>query len=249
MNHTNSIRLQYLGCSAFVISDNEGSSLALDLWTKGAFPYAEDTPKEMTLGEPPAFSALLVSHDHKDHCFIPAGVPVMYGVQAGKVADDPASGRVGNVTIGKFSSQHFASGAKRSKLNAVFVLTIAGIKVVHLGDAHGTMANETMLRELKQKIGNVDVLLVPIGSPWMKPVDRNDLDLTIRILNPRVSIPMHYWTLADKAAALSGLSSLGYRLMDMQENLLEFSEARLPGRDSKTIWNIPAGKYRPPDIQ
>jgi L-ascorbate metabolism protein UlaG (beta-lactamase superfamily) len=249
MENTNSIHLQYLGCSAFVISDGEGTSLALDLWTKGAFPYAEDTPEELDLGEPLALSALLVSHDHKDHCFIPAGVPVIYGVQSRKVEDNPRISQVGNINIGKFSSQHFASDTKRAKLNTVFVVTIAGVKVVHLGDAHGTMASETLLRELKQKIGDVDVLMIPIGSPWLKPVDESIVDMTIGILNPRVSLPMHYWTLSDKDKVLSGLSKLGYQLVDFQSNLVEFSAGSLPPRTTKTIWIVPAGKYHPIEIK
>jgi L-ascorbate metabolism protein UlaG (beta-lactamase superfamily) len=249
MKNTNSIHLQYLGCSAFVISDGEGTAIALDLWTKEAFPYAEDTPEELGLGEPPTLSALLISHDHKDHCFLPSGVPVIHGVQSRKVEDSPAISRVGNIAIGKFSSQHFESDAKRTKLNAVFVLTVAGVKVVHLGDAHGTLADESQLRELKQKIGEVDILLIPIGSPWMKPVDGNILDKTICTLNPRVSLPMHYWTLRDKAAVLSGLSSLGYQLVDFHGNSIDFSAGSLPARGLRTIWNVPAGRYQPLNTQ
>jgi L-ascorbate metabolism protein UlaG (beta-lactamase superfamily) len=248
MEKPNSIHLQYLGCSAFVISDGEGTSVALDLWTKGVFPYAEDTPDELGLGEPPALSALLVSHDHQDHCFIPPGVPVIHGVRSRKVDDSPDLGRVGNFAMGKFSSQHFGSGARRPKQNAVFVLAVAGVKVVHLGDAHGTMADAAQLRELKQKIREVDVLMIPIGSPWLKPVDKAILDMTIGILDPRVSIPMHYWTLPGKAVVLSGLSELGYQLVEVHGNTVHFSEGSLPARNSKTIWNVPAGKFHPVEV-
>ncbi len=249
MRNKHSFQLQYLGCSAFVISDTDGASLAVDLWTKGAFPYAEDTPEDLGLGEPPPFSALLVSHDHKDHCFVLPGVPVIYGVQAKKVDDTPRLCQVGNIAVGKFSSYHFPGDTKRPKLNTVFVLTVAGVKVVHLGDAHGTMADEVQLRGLKQKIGDVDVLLVPIGSPWLKPVDLSTLDLTIGILKPRVSVPMHYWKVADKAAVLSGLSDQGYRLVEVVGNSIEFSAKSLPEHNSQTIWNIPGGKYRLVNIE
>ena len=248
MGNMQSIHLQYLGCSAFVISDGEGTSIGLDLWTKGAFPYAEDTPDDLVLGEPPALSVLLVSHDHADHSYIPSGVPVIYGVKSRKVDDNPSLSQVGNFSIGKFSSQHFASDAKRSKSNTVFVLTVAGVKLVHLGDAHGTMADAAMLHELKQKIGDMDVLMIPIGSPWLKPVDASLLDMTINILNPRVSLPMHYWKLADKVAVLSRLSGLGYQVMNMDSNSVEISDGSLPAPGSKTIWNIPAGKYHPLNI-
>ena len=241
MKSKNSIQLQYLGCSAFVFTDPGGTSLAIDLWTKGAFPYAEDTPEDLRLGEPPSFSALLVSHDHKDHCFVPPGVPVIYGVKSKKVDDTSHLCQVGDIAIGKFSSQHFATDAKRPKLNTVFVLTVAGVKVVHLGDAHGTMADKAQLRELKQKIGNVDVLLVPIGSPWMKPVDLVTLDQTIGILAPRLSIPMHYWKLTDKTAVLSGLSGQGYRVIDAEGNSIELCADHLSEPGSKVIWNVPAG--------
>jgi L-ascorbate metabolism protein UlaG (beta-lactamase superfamily) len=245
MRNKNSIQLQYLGCSAFVISDADGTSLAMDLWTKGAFPYAEDTPEDLGLGEPPSLSALLVSHDHKDHSFIPPGVPVIYGVQSRKVDDNPSLSQVGNIVIGKFSSNHFGTDAKRPKLNAVFVLSVAGVKIVHLGDAHGTMADEAQLCGLKQKIGDLDLLLVPIGTPWMKPVDLSTLGLTIGILKPRISLPMHYWKVADKAAVLSGLARQGCRLIKVECNSIEFSAESLPEQNSRTLWDIPAGNYQP----
>ena len=245
MENTNSIHLQYLGCSAFVVSDGEGTAIALDLWTKGAFPYAEDTPEELGLGEPPALSTLLISHDHRDHCYLPSGVPVIYGVQSRKVEDNPAFCRVGNIAIGKFSSQHFASDAKRPKLNAVFVLTVAGVKVVHLGDAHGTMADESQLRELKHKIGGVDILLIPIGSPWLKPVDGSILDMTIRILNPRVSPPDALLEHSrDKAAVLSGLSALGYQLVELHGNSVDFSAGSLPAPRLKNDLECPGRKIQ-----
>ena len=242
MKNMNSILLQYLGCSAFVISDGEGTSLALDLWTKGAFPYAEDTPEELGLGKLPALSAVLVSHDHKDHSFTPPGIPVIYGVLSRKVDDDPEFMRLGEISIGKFSTQHFASDAKRPKPNAVFVLTIGGVKLVHLGDAHGTMADSGKLHVLKQKIGDIDLLMIPIGSPWLKPMDSGILDTTINILHPGASLPMHYWTLADKAKVLSELSELGYQVVKIPTNLVEFTKKSLPQENSKTIWNLPAGK-------
>jgi L-ascorbate metabolism protein UlaG (beta-lactamase superfamily) len=244
MRSKNSIQLQYLGCSAFVITSPGWTSLAIDLWTKGAFPYAEDTPENLRLGDPPSFSALLVSHDHKDHNFVPPGVPVIYGVKSKKVDESPQLCQVGDITIGKFSSQHFAADAKRPKLNTIFVLTVAGVKVVHLGDAHGTMADETQLRDLKQKIGDMDLLLIPVGSPWMKPVELDTLDQTIGILAPRLSIPMHYWKLADKDAVLSELSGRGYRVVDVEGNSIELSADRLSEPGSKVIWNVPAGDYR-----
>ena len=106
------------------------------------------------------------------------------------------------------------------------------------------MADEAQLRDLKQKIGNVDVLLVPIGSPWMKPVELDTLDQTIDILAPRLSIPMHYWKLADKDAVLSGLSGRGYRVIKVEGNSIELSADRLSEPVSKVIWNVPAGDYR-----
>ncbi len=240
----NSVRLQYLGCSAFILTDPNGISLAIDLWTKGAFPYAEDTPADLGLGSPLPFDTLLVSHDHKDHSFVPPGAQAIYGVKAKKVDDTPTLAQVGGISIGKFSSQHFAADAKRAKLNTVFALTVAGMKIVHLGDAHGTMADAAQLHELKQKIGDVDLLLFPIGDPWLKPVALETLIQTLEILAPRLSLPMHYWKLADKVATLNGLSQRGFKVVKVEGNSIELSAANLPGQGAKTIWDVHAGVYR-----
>ena len=100
------------------------------------------------------------------------------------------------------------------------------------------MAITTLLEELKEKVGNLDILLIPIGSPSMKPVSKNILMKTIDILEPRVSIPMHYWSLAWKTEVLSALEKSGYTIYKFAGNRVDIQLDKLPPINSKTIWSV-----------
>jgi L-ascorbate metabolism protein UlaG (beta-lactamase superfamily) len=78
-------------------------------------------------------------------------------------------------------------GMERGK-NAVFVLEIAGIKIVHLGDLGHSLTPEQLRR-----IGPVDVLMIPVGGVYT--LNGSDAKAVVEQLKPRhYIIPMHYAT-------------------------------------------------------
>jgi L-ascorbate metabolism protein UlaG (beta-lactamase superfamily) len=69
--------------------------------------------------------------------------------------------------------------------NAMYRLTLEGIRISHMGDV-GNRLTEDHLRALS----STDVLLAPTGGP--PTLDLDDLCDAIKILRPRLVIPMHY---------------------------------------------------------
>ena len=76
-------------------------------------------------------------------------------------------------------------GAKRG-MNNINLFDVDGYKVVHLGDT-GCVLDEKTLEPIK----NCDVLLAPINGYFT--IGPDELKQIVKIVNPRILIPMHYY--------------------------------------------------------
>lgn len=120
-----------------------------------------------------------VSHQDAGHSYTQAvsGHP--------RLIAGPGEYEIGGVLILGIATYHDGvSGAERGK-NTVYLMEVDEISILHCGDL-GHMPNAAAIEE----IGNLDVLLVPVG-------DRTTISATtaaelVRRLEPKVVIPMHY---------------------------------------------------------
>jgi L-ascorbate metabolism protein UlaG (beta-lactamase superfamily) len=71
--------------------------------------------------------------------------------------------------------------------NAMYLFTIGGVRVLHMGDVGNAIAPAV----LDTLAGEVDVLLALAGAHATIALD--DLDRAISAIAPRVVVPMHYW--------------------------------------------------------
>ncbi len=71
--------------------------------------------------------------------------------------------------------------------NAMYLFTIGGVRVLHMGDVGNPIAPAV----LEALAGEVDVLLALAGAHATIALD--DLDRAISAIAPRIVIPMHYW--------------------------------------------------------
>lgn len=118
-----------------------------------------------------AAEKVLCSHEHFDHHYL-AGVTVHDG--------GPNPFQV--ETMDTFHDEK--SGALRG-MNTVHILRAEGLTVVHLGDLGHRLA-EAQAAPLR----HCDVLLLPVGGTYT--IDATLAAETVRQLEPRVVVPMHY---------------------------------------------------------
>lgn len=71
--------------------------------------------------------------------------------------------------------------------NAMFLFTVGGVRVLHMGDVGNPVAPAV----LEALAGRVDVLLALAGAHATIALD--DLDRAIAAIAPRIVVPMHYW--------------------------------------------------------
>ncbi|MEM4681154.1 MAG: MBL fold metallo-hydrolase, partial [Acidilobaceae archaeon] len=89
----------------------------------------------------------------------------------------------------KIVGREFYHDKNRGKLRglvAAYCLEIEKIRICHLGDI-GHVPQEDQLHEFKE----VDLLMLPIGGVYT--IDGGEAWHLVRILEPKMVMPLHYW--------------------------------------------------------
>ncbi len=161
--------ITWYGQSCFKIDTRE-AVLAID-------PFS----KEIGLA-PPRFHAdiMLLTHAHPDH----ANAATIPGNPM--VISAPGEYETRGVTMRGILTFHDAQRGRKRGPNVAFRITAEGMSVAHLGDfGEGTLREETA-----DALGDVDVLLVPVGGTYT--VDGPTAAEVVSQIEPRLVIPMHY---------------------------------------------------------
>ncbi|MVX66173.1 MBL fold metallo-hydrolase [Clostridium chromiireducens] len=207
------MKIKWFGQSCFMITSENGTKILMDPY-KNALGYK--LPKEITA------DIVSISHDHSDHNYINA-VKCKF-VHINKTGSFLEHG-IEIKGVGTFHDK--VSGAKKGK-NIIYNFKIDGINICHCGDL-----GHTLDLNFVEEIGNVDILLIPVGGGYT--LDALDAVDVVKQLNPTVIIPMHYRTKAlgiiglafakvDKFISASGLSSNEYKELELNsENIKNYS--------------------------
>jgi L-ascorbate metabolism protein UlaG (beta-lactamase superfamily) len=126
-----------------------------------------------------------VSHPHPGHSYV-QGV-----ADEPRVLKSPGEYESGGVlTVGVHTFHDNEKGAQRGK-NTVFVIDVDDVMICHLGDLGHVLTAEQVA-----EINGVDVLLIPVGN--VSTIDAVQAAQIVRQLEPKIVIPMHYKTEAEK---------------------------------------------------
>jgi len=164
------VDITWLGHSCFRIKGNQATVIT--------DPFPPDLG--YTLGKPTA-DIVTVSHQHPSHCYIQGigGEP--------KVVRGPGEYEISNVLIIGVATCHDAVKGQTRGKNTVYLMEIDGVALCHLGDLGHVLNNDQI-----EEIGNVDVLLLPVGG--VSTINATLAAEVIRQLEPKAVIPMHYRT-------------------------------------------------------
>lgn len=170
------MKITWLGHSAFLVEARDGTRIITDPFEAGSYGGA--------IGYPPIrdrADIVTVSHDHADHnaesCV--AGKP--------EVMRRAEERTVKGVTIRGVPSYHDASGGHERGRNIIFVLTVDGVRIAHLGDL-----GHVLSREDAEVLGPIDVLLLPVGGTYT--IGPEEAKKVVERIGAMVVIPMHYKT-------------------------------------------------------
>ncbi len=128
----------------------------------------------------------LSTHDHDDH----NNTAILISPSGGKpmVFKDPGEYEVAGVVIAGINSSHDDKGGAERGKNTIYHLMFDGLNIVHLGDLGQPELTEDQLAQ----IGEVDILLIPVGSVYT--IDGKRASSIVSQIEPKIIIPMHYKT-------------------------------------------------------
>jgi L-ascorbate metabolism protein UlaG (beta-lactamase superfamily) len=170
------MNISWLGHSCFEIREKiDGKEVVVV-----TDPYNKDTGLF-----PPKLKAdvVTISHHHFDHDFLEK----VSGNNEDKfqVFDNPGEYETKKVFLTGIMSAHDKNEGDKLGFNTIFRIEMEDMIVVHLGDL-GAKLTEKQVEE----IGEVDVLLVPVGGKYT--LNGNEAAEVVRQIEPRLVIPMHY---------------------------------------------------------
>lgn len=207
--------MRWLGHACFYLESPEGVRIVTD-------PFGPDVPY------PPVSvdcDVVTVSHEHFDHNNA-AGVGgsplVLRGVDPVTKRFRKINEKVRDATFRTVFSYHDDDGGKKRGENAIFVIDLAGLVFVHLGDL-GEVPDQVVLDE----IGRCDVLLVPVGGYYT--IDAAQAQMLVDALRPRVAVPMHYKTRYTASWPIAGVDEFLARARNVKR--LGSAEIRLTAAD------------------
>ena len=193
-----SLSIRWHGQSFFEITTTKGTNIVID-------PHAIPEYPRVSMKA----DLILMSHLHDDHTQTHVVDNLKDLMKDGlvlnalkKVGDKEEYERVDkpkqvkDVKVRNVLTYHDdAQGLKRGK-NGVWIIEADGLKIVHLGDLGHLLTPDQI-----KKIGEVDILMVPIGGVYtLNGIDAQKVadiepDKTVDQLKPRhYVIPMHYGT-------------------------------------------------------
>lgn len=164
--------IQWIGQSCFKIqTKNNGNEVTIV-----TDPYDDKSGLKM-----PKIQAdiVTISHDHHDHTNIDAikGEPF--------IITTPGEYETKEILIYGIPSHHDDKKGSERGNNTIYKFVSEEIHIAHLGDIGHTLTDEQL-----EKIGIVDVLMIPVGGKFT--IDYKKAIEIISQLEPRVVIPMHY---------------------------------------------------------
>ncbi len=168
--------IEWLGHSSFLIVSSHGKKIITDPYQAGAY---QGTFRYGPIRISP--DIVTVSHQHADHNGA-AELPNHFDMLS-RAEERTLHG----IRIKGIGSAHDDQGGTVKGANVIFVIEVDGMRVVHLGDLGHVLDPHQV-----EKIGQVDVLFIPVGGYYT--IGPAQADQVIKQLNPKIAIPMHYKT-------------------------------------------------------
>ena len=205
----------WLGHSCFSIKD-KGKIIVTD-------PYGPE------LGYSPlklSADIVTVSHFHPGHSFVE-------GVDNNpRQITTPGEYEIGGLFITGIATFHDNEKGEVRGKNTVYLLELGNMMLCHLGDL-----GHRLTPQLLEEIGSVDVLFLPVGEGSTFSV--NLAVETIRALEPRIVIPMHYKTKAlnrELETVDTFLKKIGTKVTEARPHL-SLSQSSLPSNTEIIVLN------------
>ncbi len=167
-----------------------------------------------------------ISHDHNDHNYID-GVD---GVK--KIISGPGEYEIEGISVIGIPSFHDNEQGKKRGQNVIYLIEAEDLRLCHLGDL-----GHTLSKDLIDAIGEVDVLMIPVGGEYT--IGAKEAEAVVRDIDPKIIIPMHYKLpgMTDAFSALEGVEAFvaALGIKHLHESKLTIRAGSLPEEDKTCV--------------
>lgn len=120
-----------------------------------------------------------VSHDHEDHNNVSAvrGSPF--------VISGPGEYEIEGIFVIGVATWHDDKGGRELGRNTAYLIEFEDLTICHLGDLGHVLSQEQV-----EQLGDIDVLLVPVGG--RSTITGTRAAEVVGLLEPKIVVPMHY---------------------------------------------------------
>ena len=203
-----------MGHSCFRLKDKRGTVIIDPFDENTGLPLAKQTA-----------DVVVVTHDHGDHNAVEK-VRTASG-ETPMVINVPGEYETKGISVFGVEAWHDDQNGAIRGAETIFTVLMDGVSVCHLGD----LGQKELTAEQLGRIGEVDVLLCPIGGHFT--IDAKGAVAVMNQLEPKYFIPMHYQTPLhnpEKFAELAPLESFynEYGIAPQPVKKLEVNKQRLP---------------------
>ena len=168
--------ITFLGHATFVIASPGGTTAVTDYSGQHAPP---DVPDIVTM-----------NHAHSTHFTEQPDPRIRHVLRGWRDDGGPARHdlKVGDMRIRNLPTKirTWEGGTERYG-NSIFVFETGGLCIGHLGHLHHLLTPDDLA-----ELGQLDVVMVPIDGSWTS--SQADMVEVLGQLNPRLILPMHYWS-------------------------------------------------------
>jgi len=212
------------GQSCFQITTNQGKNNQVSIVID---PFSDEIGLKLPKLEA---DILLVTHHHKDH----DNTKEVQSPKGGGnyfLINGPGEYEVKNIFIQGIQSFHDNVQGKERGENTIYTIEAEDLKLCHLGD----LGQKELTDEQLETIGEVDILLIPVGGVYT--ISAKEALNVMSQIEPNITIPMHYQIpkLKNKLDGLDKfLKSLGIKSMT-PENKLSIKKKDILPEEAKII--------------
>jgi len=164
------MKIWWRGHASFVIQ-TEGKKIVTD-------PFDDKLGYPL---KPLKADIVTVSHDHWDH----NAVETVQGRP--HVIRDIGITDIDGIKVEGIATFHDHQAGRNRGPNIIFRINAEGLSLAHLGDLGHSLDKAQI-----EKIGNVDILLVPVGGTYT--IDASEAQELVTELRPKIVIAMHFST-------------------------------------------------------
>ncbi len=163
------MKIRYFGHSCFELELNNGTKIISDPFTKIGYELPEGLKADI----------VTVSHGHFDHNYLNAVVGEPVCLKNSRFFEGKG------VKIKGIDSWHDNKKGELRGENTIYKFYAEDITVCHFGDL-----GEDCTQGLIEQIGQVDVLMLPIGGTYT--INEKTAKTYVEKLAPKIILPMHY---------------------------------------------------------